>query len=275
MESADILYCILSRPCLLSDASESRLKYLCDKWELRPVTCDVDCLYTGVRLQHVAIVGPDEDHALFPIQHRERRITMKRQPSRAPSPTPTAFSGISNYRTDPSYRPRDLKGAPAVPTIDYRQVSKTHYGELGRYLANYLASGAYCFFSLWWRILSCSLSSSKFTLKCEIKAHKTDHPTISRVIYGRLRWARPKKEREEGPSLSVQFLTCLSFSFSSFPSRSRGIPSQTQPSASKISDSAHHSVWGPFQRRLLWASTAVSRVQGRRASTLPVDLAQF
>ncbi|KAF8160871.1 hypothetical protein B0H34DRAFT_765957 [Crassisporium funariophilum] len=64
---------------------------------------------------------------------------MKRQPSRAPSPTPTAFSGISNYRTD-SYRPiRDLKGAPAVPTIDYRQVSKTHYAELGRYLASYLA----------------------------------------------------------------------------------------------------------------------------------------
>ena len=66
---------------------------------------------------------------------------MKRQPSRAPSPTPTAFSGISNYRTD-SYRPiRDLKGAPAVPTIDYRQVSKTHFEELGKYLATYLANG--------------------------------------------------------------------------------------------------------------------------------------
>lgn len=66
---------------------------------------------------------------------------MKRTPSRAPSPTPTAFSGISNYRTE-SYRPRDLKGAPAVPTIDYRQVSKIHYGELGKYLASYLAAGA-------------------------------------------------------------------------------------------------------------------------------------
>ncbi|KAF8813736.1 hypothetical protein BYT27DRAFT_7180495 [Phlegmacium glaucopus] len=63
---------------------------------------------------------------------------MKQVP-RGPSPTPTAFSGISNYRTD-SYRPlRDLKGAPAVPTIDYRQVSKIHYAELGRYLASYLA----------------------------------------------------------------------------------------------------------------------------------------
>ncbi|KAF9472133.1 hypothetical protein BDN70DRAFT_503738 [Pholiota conissans] len=64
---------------------------------------------------------------------------MKRTPSRAPSPTPTAFSGISNYRTD-SYRSRDLKGAPAVPTIDYRQVSKIHYAELGKYLASYLAA---------------------------------------------------------------------------------------------------------------------------------------
>ena len=63
------------------------------------------------------------------------------KPSRGPSPTPTAFSGISNYRTD-SYRPhRDLKGAPAVPTIDYRQVSKIHYAELGKYLASYLAKG--------------------------------------------------------------------------------------------------------------------------------------
>ena len=62
-----------------------------------------------------------------------------KQTSRGPSPTPTAFSGISNYRTD-SYR-RDLKGAPAVPIIDYRQVSKTHYAELGKYLALYLAKG--------------------------------------------------------------------------------------------------------------------------------------
>ncbi|TFK44453.1 hypothetical protein BDQ12DRAFT_673015 [Crucibulum laeve] len=63
---------------------------------------------------------------------------MRRQPSRAPSPTPTAFSGISNYRTD-SYRPIRDNNVPAVPTIDYRQVSKTHFDELGRYLAVYLA----------------------------------------------------------------------------------------------------------------------------------------
>ncbi|KAG5645418.1 hypothetical protein DXG03_006242 [Asterophora parasitica] len=63
---------------------------------------------------------------------------MKRQPARAPSPTPTAFSGISNYRTD-SYRPIRDKTVPAVPQIDYRLVSKTHFDELSRYLAAYLA----------------------------------------------------------------------------------------------------------------------------------------
>lgn len=95
---------------------------------------------------------------------------MKRTPSRAPSPTPTAFSGISNYRTD-SYRPiRDLKGAPAVPTIDYRQVSKIHYAELGKYLASYLAAGTLCFIisfhSCLTGVFSLPQSSSEFPVKC-------------------------------------------------------------------------------------------------------------
>ncbi|KAG6879161.1 hypothetical protein C0992_004694 [Termitomyces sp. T32_za158] len=64
-----------------------------------------------------------------------------RQPSRVPSPTPTAFSGISNYRTD-SYRPIRDKNVPAVPQIDFRTVSKTHFDELTRYLAAYLAKAA-------------------------------------------------------------------------------------------------------------------------------------
>ncbi|KAG6920029.1 hypothetical protein DXG01_010097 [Tephrocybe rancida] len=66
---------------------------------------------------------------------------MKRQPARAPSPTPTAFSGISNYRTE-SYRPIRDKNVPAVPQLDFRTVSKTHFDELSRYLAAYLARAA-------------------------------------------------------------------------------------------------------------------------------------
>ncbi|KAK0460896.1 uncharacterized protein EV420DRAFT_1619444 [Desarmillaria tabescens] len=63
---------------------------------------------------------------------------MKRSQSRAPSPTPTSFSGISNYRTE-SYRPIRDKSVPAVPTIDYRLISKTHFDELSKYLAVYLS----------------------------------------------------------------------------------------------------------------------------------------
>ncbi|KAG9220958.1 hypothetical protein CCMSSC00406_0002442 [Pleurotus cornucopiae] len=63
---------------------------------------------------------------------------MKRNPSRAPSPTPTAYSGISSYRTD-SYRPIRDRNVPSVPTIDYRMVSKVHFEELSSYLAAYLA----------------------------------------------------------------------------------------------------------------------------------------
>lgn len=72
------------------------------------------------------------------------KATMKRNPSRAPSPTPTAFSGISNYRSE-SYRPLREKGnnLPAVPSLDQRIVAKTHFDELSRYLAAYLARGEY------------------------------------------------------------------------------------------------------------------------------------
>ncbi|KAG6333822.1 hypothetical protein ID866_5270 [Astraeus odoratus] len=67
-------------------------------------------------------------------------VVKRIQPSRAPSPTPTSFSGISNYRTD-SYRPiRDQPGVPAVPpSLDQRAIARTHYNELSQYLAAYLA----------------------------------------------------------------------------------------------------------------------------------------
>ncbi|TFK23690.1 cell polarity protein [Coprinopsis marcescibilis] len=64
-------------------------------------------------------------------------MSMKR-PSRAPSPTPTSFSGVSAYRTD-SYRTSGKNGPGAGAQIDYRQVSKTHFEELSKYLAAYLA----------------------------------------------------------------------------------------------------------------------------------------
>ncbi|KAJ7232792.1 hypothetical protein B0H12DRAFT_1328021 [Mycena haematopus] len=63
---------------------------------------------------------------------------MKSNRSRAPSPTGTTFSGISNYRSE-SYRRLGDKNVPPVPPIDYRAVSEIHFNELDRYLQAYLA----------------------------------------------------------------------------------------------------------------------------------------
>ncbi|CAA7259162.1 unnamed protein product [Cyclocybe aegerita] len=113
---------------------------------------------------------------------------MKRQPSRAPSPTPTAFSGISNYRTE-SYRPsRDGKGQPPVPTIDYRQVSKTHHEELGKYLASYLAKAP---------PNSRSTARSKLTRLTIQQFHE-----LSTDVYDEL--VRRKNEKEAIPFLPVR-----------------------------------------------------------------------
>lgn len=62
---------------------------------------------------------------------------------RAPSPTNTTYSGISNYKSE-AYRP--LGGSPmAAPAGgDARTVAKSHFEELHRYLASYLAKGALC-----------------------------------------------------------------------------------------------------------------------------------
>ncbi|KAF7375908.1 hypothetical protein MSAN_00005200 [Mycena sanguinolenta] len=63
---------------------------------------------------------------------------MKSNRSRAPSPTGTTFSGISNYRSE-SYRRMVDKDMPPVSPIDYRAISEVHFNELDRYLQAYLA----------------------------------------------------------------------------------------------------------------------------------------
>lgn len=56
---------------------------------------------------------------------------------RAPSPTNTTYSGISNYKTE-SYRPLGA-GPTANVATDARSIARTHFEELHRYLASYLA----------------------------------------------------------------------------------------------------------------------------------------
>ena len=60
---------------------------------------------------------------------------------RVPSPTNTTFSGISSYRTD-SYKPLRDKSSISSPPVDSYQVARTHYDELSKYLASYLAKGS-------------------------------------------------------------------------------------------------------------------------------------
>ena len=108
--------------------------------------------------------------------------SMKPSPrSRAPSPTPTAFSGISNYRTD-SYRPVKDKNAPPLPQIDYRSVSRAHFEELSKYLAAYLARGT--FLSLYCPENPCNrlasfCSRSQLKVECKAKTHPSHHPHLN------------------------------------------------------------------------------------------------
>src|SRR5262245_48442603 len=79
-------------------------------------------------------------YSTFPSPVTTMSVLQKRGPQpRAPSPTPTTFSQISNYRTDPAYARREnstgSKSVPAVPPLDSRIVARTHFDELSRYLA--------------------------------------------------------------------------------------------------------------------------------------------
>ncbi|KAJ7128977.1 hypothetical protein C8R43DRAFT_1026667 [Mycena crocata] len=112
---------------------------------------------------------------------------MKSNRSRAPSPTGTSFSGISNYRTE-SYRPLRDKNVPPVPPIDYRAVSEVHFNELDRYLAAYLAKAA---------PNSRSTARQKLTRLTIQQFHE-----LSTDVYDEL--VRRKNEKEAVPFLPVR-----------------------------------------------------------------------
>lgn len=66
---------------------------------------------------------------------------MKRTPSaRAPSPTNTTYSGISNYRTD-QYKPLREKSRNPSQAMDPKAIARIHHEEMAAYLENHLAKG--------------------------------------------------------------------------------------------------------------------------------------
>ncbi|CAL1711181.1 unnamed protein product [Somion occarium] len=67
----------------------------------------------------------------------KRNGSASQRSTRVPSPTNTTYSGFSNYRTE-SYRPLK-EPVPPFPPVDSRTVARTHFDQLHRYLASYLA----------------------------------------------------------------------------------------------------------------------------------------
>jgi len=61
----------------------------------------------------------------------------QQQSSRVPSPTPTTFSEFLTI--EPFISPNQQSSQPAVPSLDPRIIARTHFDELSRYLAAYLA----------------------------------------------------------------------------------------------------------------------------------------
>ena len=69
-----------------------------------------------------------------------RRSGSAAQRIRAPSPTNTTYSGFSNYKSE-AYRPI-VQSSMTASSGDSRAVAQTHFDELHRYLASYLAKGS-------------------------------------------------------------------------------------------------------------------------------------
>ncbi|KLO10315.1 hypothetical protein SCHPADRAFT_906964 [Schizopora paradoxa] len=66
---------------------------------------------------------------------------MKRNPSlaRAPSPTNTTFSGISNYRAEP-FKQLQKPRAPVLSLAESRAIARLHFEEISSYLDGHLAN---------------------------------------------------------------------------------------------------------------------------------------
>lgn len=110
---------------------------------------------------------------------------------RAPSPTNTAFSGISSYRTDP-YKPFRDKSSISSPPVDSYQVARTHYDELSKYLASYLAKGALSPPSPFTSLHPVAhhhprFRTCKFPLNSTTETHEANTPAIPGIIYRCLR----------------------------------------------------------------------------------------
>jgi len=178
---------------------------------------------------------------------------MKRNLSaRVPSPTPTSFSGISNYRTD-SYRPiKDQGNVPVMTSSEPKSIARTHFNELSQYLAAYLAKGQSLKHGA---PLACALTSvsappnSRSTARQKLtRLTKQQFQELSTDVYDELIRRKTNSDENEGmfrvrPSLTSQFpYSFPAFTHSAMLTRSRRLPSKAQSSQAETRYSSYCTV---------------------------------
>ncbi|PCH36738.1 hypothetical protein WOLCODRAFT_109116 [Wolfiporia cocos MD-104 SS10] len=106
--------------------------------------------------------------------------------SRVPSPTNTTYSGLSSYNRTDSYRPQP----PPVPQSDPRAIAQTHFTELSRYLASYLANEP---------------ANSRSTARQKLtRLTRQQFQELSTDVYDELVRRKENSERNEVPFLPVR-----------------------------------------------------------------------
>jgi hypothetical protein len=123
----------------------------------------------------------------------------QQQNARAPSPTPTAFSGISNYRSE-SYRPikpkeKSFSNTPTVSFVDAHTIARTHLDKFSRYLAVYFARGVSLLHCCYEGLLT-ENSAGQLAIDYTMETDTAHEAAVSGAIYGCLRRAGPQKELE-------------------------------------------------------------------------------
>lgn len=122
--------------------------------------------------------------------------------TRAPSPTPTSFSGISSYRTDP-YKPLRDKFTVSSPPPDPYQVARTHYDELSKYLSSYLAKGTILAISVFTlsRSLPSEPANSRSTARQKLtRLTRQQFQELSTDVYDELIRRKTNSDNNQGPS---------------------------------------------------------------------------
>lgn len=187
-----------------------RVRVMSEQDSLGPVIhVFASCFWRGYVVRE-AVYGsscPHRPYALLVVFSLTSSIMRSGLAQRAPSPTNTAFSGISSYRTDP-YKPFRDKSSISSPPVDSYQVARTHYDELSKYLASYLAKGALSplsislhFTSLLITILASEPANSRSTARQKLtRLTRQQFQELSTDVYDELIRRKANADSNQGPS---------------------------------------------------------------------------